>query len=94
MKIDLSLLALLTTCTQLLTGVEKEERTHQSSPNGAKEGSGNGKKVLYKLFPKVFSPVSYDCLICCDHNNVHSISNYSRVRNRRRAGNKPRAWKI
>ena len=60
MKIDLSLLALLTTCTQLLTGVEKEERTHQSSPNGAKEGSGNGKKVLYKLFPKVFSPVSYD----------------------------------
>ena len=56
MKIDLSLLALLTTCTQLLTGVEKEERTHQSSPNGAKEGSGNGKKkVLYKLFSKVFA---------------------------------------
>ena len=55
MKIDLSLLALLTTCTQLLTGVEKEERTHQSSPNGAKEGSGNGKKVLFNFFPKVFA---------------------------------------
>jgi hypothetical protein len=52
MKIDLSLLALLTTCTQLLTGVKKEERTHQSSPNGAKEGSG---KVLYKLLLKVFA---------------------------------------
>ena len=62
MKIDLSLLALLTTCTQLLTGVEKEERTHQSSPNGAKEGSGNGKKVLFRVFLKslqAFSPVSY-----------------------------------
>ena len=50
MKIDLSLLALLTTCTQLLTGVEKEERTHQSSPNGAKEGSGNGKKGFVQAF--------------------------------------------
>ena len=60
MKIDLSLLALLTTCTQLLTGVEKEERTHQSSPNGAKEGTGAmEKRFCTSFFPKflqVFSP--------------------------------------